>query len=159
MAGAFDISGINYGYNGPAMSVPGSAPMNILPPAAMAGASNPVGAAIQNQAVNGSNLTGFGGTPAFSPNGAAFGMGLNLPTMNLALGGLQTLGGLWNAFEQRRMAQRQFDFVKDTTNTNMKNQIQAYNTTLEDRSRSRAHTEGQSPEQAQAYIDKNRLSR
>jgi hypothetical protein len=77
----------------------------------------------------------------------------------LLLGGLQTIGGLWNAWEQRKMAQQQFNYKKEITESNLKNQIQSYNTTLEDRSRSRAFTEGQDAATAQTYIDKNRLSR
>ena len=75
----------------------------------------------------------------------------------LALAGLGTIGNLWGAFQAQKLANRQFDFTKRTTEANMANQIQSYNTTLEDRARSRAAAEGQTSEQSQAYIDKNRL--
>lgn len=85
------------------------------------------------------------------------GLGLNLDTAQLALGGLQTLGSLWQAWEANKLAKEQFNFSKGFANTNLANSIQSYNTALEDRSRARAVTEGQTPEQAQAYIDANRL--
>jgi hypothetical protein len=76
----------------------------------------------------------------------------------LALSGLQTLGGLFNAFKAQKLARDQFNFTKDVTETNMANQIKSYNTALEDRGRSRAFTEGQSSEEAKSYIDKNSLA-
>ena len=100
-----------------------------------------------------------GTIPGITPGVAQGGIGFNLPTANLALGGIQTIGNLWNAWEQRKLAQEQFKFQKGVTETNLKNQIASYNTTLEDRSRSRAHTEGQDQATADAYVSKNRLSR
>jgi hypothetical protein len=91
--------------------------------------------------------------------GAGSGFGLNLGTANLALQGLSTLGGLWAAFKAQKLAKQQFKYTKNVTDTNLNNQIKSYNTTLEDRSRSRAKVEGMSPEMAQAYIDRNRLVR
>lgn len=88
----------------------------------------------------------------------ASGLGMNLDTAKLALSGLGTIGNLWAAFQAQKLAKRQFDFTKRITETNLANQVKSYNTTLEDRSRSRAFTEGQSSAQAQAYIDKNRLN-
>jgi hypothetical protein len=147
MAGAFDINGFNYGYgtNGVGVAMPSVSAVGASQPLAIAGqaqAAAPVGA------VSG-GLGQLGQT----------GLGFNLPTANLALGGLQTIGNLWNSWEQRKLANEQFQFQKGVTNTNLNNQIKAYNTQLEDRSRARAATEGQSPGQAQAYIDNNRLSR
>lgn len=78
---------------------------------------------------------------------------------NLALGGLQTIGNLWAAFQAQKLAKKQFRFTKDITETNLANQIKSYNTTLQDRARSRAAVEGQSAAQMQSYIDANSLSR
>lgn len=91
--------------------------------------------------------------------GNGYGLGWNVPTAGLALGGLQAIGSLWNAWEANKLAKKQFNFTKDVTNTNLGNSIRAYNTTLEDRARSRAVVEGQTPAQAQAYVDKNKATR
>ncbi len=79
--------------------------------------------------------------------------------INFGVQGLSALGNLWGAFQSNRMAQRQFDFTKDITNTNLNNQIKTYNTSLEDRARSRAAVEGQSPQETQDWIERNRLTR
>lgn len=159
MNSPFNFQGINYGgWNGAAMTMP-----NIMP------ASNPVAAAIQSYSANqgpasqtgglGEVATGVSGVGAGTNTGAAAGLGFNLPTLNLALGGLQTIGSLWNAWESRKLAQEEFAFKKGVTNTNLNNQIQSYNTNIEDRARARAVTEGQAPGVADAYVAKNRLSR
>lgn len=115
--------------------------------------------------VNGPDLnTLAAGLPGLDPSVAAnarmgSGLGFNLGTANLALSGLQTLGSLWGAFQAQKLAKKQFSFTKDITETNLANQIKSYNTALADRSRSRAFVEGQSPSQAQSYIDQNSLSR
>lgn len=75
----------------------------------------------------------------------------------LALGGIQTIGSLWAAFQSAKMANKQFKFTKATTETNMANQIQSYNSTLADKARSRGMVEGQTADQTQSYIDQNRL--
>lgn len=94
------------------------------------------------------------GAPAASGAGT---LGWNFDTAKLALGGLQTIGSLWQAWEANKLARETFKFQKDFARTNLANSIQSYNTTLEDRGRSRAFTEGQSAAEAQAYLDKNRL--
>jgi hypothetical protein len=86
------------------------------------------------------------------------GFGVNMDTAKLALSGLGTIGNLWAAFQAQKLAKRQFDFTKRITETNLANQVKSYNTTLEDRGRSRAFTEGQDASTAQSYIDKNRLT-
>ena len=120
------------------------------------GAMNSVGAQMQSQAASNLSVPSVG-QPGQQSVGTGF--GFNLPTAQLALGGLQTLGAIWNGWEANKLANKQFAYKKDVTETNLRNQIQAYNTTLEDRGRSRAHTEGQSQAQAQSYIENNRLRR
>lgn len=100
-----------------------------------------------------------GGQYAGGAGAGGFKFGLNAPTMQMGLQGLNTLGGLWGAYEAQKLAREQFDFTKNTTNTNLNNSIKSYNTSLEDRARSRGFTEGQSGGQIQGYIDSNRLSR
>lgn len=85
------------------------------------------------------------------------GLGWNLDTLQLALGGLNTIGNIWQAWEANKLAKQQFKAQKEFANINLANQIQSYNTALEDRGRSRAHTEGQDPAMAAAWISSNRL--
>jgi hypothetical protein len=87
------------------------------------------------------------------------GLGMNIGTANLALSGLNTIGGLWAAFEARKAAQQQFNYTRSVTNTNLANSIKSYNTALEDRARSRGFTEGQSQQQIDAYVAANRATR
>lgn len=91
-------------------------------------------------------------------NGASTGLGFNIGTGQLALGGLSALTNLWGANKQMKLAEDQFDFTKKIATTNLNNQVKSYNTALEDRIRSRAAMEGSSSAEAEAYLNKNRLS-
>ena len=91
-------------------------------------------------------------------NGAGTGIGFNIGTGQLALGGLSALTNLWGANKQMKLAEDQFDFTKKIATTNLNNQVKSYNTALEDRIRSRAAMEGSSSAEAEAYLNKNRLS-
>lgn len=105
----------------------------------------------------GLNASGFG---ASGGGGGIFGqLGANIPTIQLGLGILSSLGGLYGAGQANRLARDSFNFQKGVTNTNLNNQIKSYNTALEDRSRSRAVQENRSEQSAQDYIDRNRLTR
>lgn len=130
---------------------------NLVPMISAFGTQNPPAAALQTITPPTSVVTPpvTGGTTG--PTSA--GLGFNMETGKLLLGGIQSIGSIWNAWEAQKLAKKQFAFQKDITETNLRNQIQSYNTTLEDRSRSRAQTEGQSAATAQSYVDKNRLSR
>ena len=86
-------------------------------------------------------------------------LGFNMPTANLALSGLSTIGNLWAAFQAQKLARQQFKYTKNVTDTNLANQIKSYNTTLADRSYSRAKVEGRDNTSAQSYIDSNSLRR
>lgn len=141
-----------------------------VPSAPSVGASNPVGAYLQSTPNSGAGASwadfnaGYAGTGYYPPapgsnNGNSTGFGFNAPTANLVLGGLQTIGSLWQAWQANKLAKEQFKFQKDITETNLANQIQSYNTALEDRTRVRAFTEGMNPSDAQAYLDANRLKR
>ena len=113
----------------------------------------------------------FSGTPnqnSFStqqPFGIAnspgsIGAGINWQQgLGMGLQGLNTIGNIWGAWQSNKLAKDQLNFTKMITNTNLNNQIKSYNTALEDRSRSRAAVEGQTSAEAQAYVDKNKLSR
>lgn len=75
---------------------------------------------------------------------------------SMVLGGLETLGTLWGAFQQNKLAKQSLKFQKKAFKTNLANATQVYNTALEDRIRARYATEGRS-EEADAKIRENRL--
>lgn len=104
--------------------------------------------------------TGAAGAAGAAANSGIFGgLGMNIPTLRLGLGALSSLGNIYGAFQANKLARDNFNFTKDVTNTNLNNQIKSYNTTLEDRARSRATQEGRDQASADAYIAANRLSR
>lgn len=97
-----------------------------------------------------------------SSNSGSTPFGANLGTAGLALGGLQTLAGIYSAFQGQQLAEDTFDFQKRTTQANMANQIQSYNTTLADRIRARAigeggHNGGMIRGDVQPYLRQNQL--
>lgn len=117
------------------------------------------GAGAQGALPNASNVapTGLGGMPGMSPQGFQF--GANSQTLGMGLNALNSVGNLWGAWQASKIAKDQLNFTKDTTNTNLNNSIQSYNTALTDRARARGATEGQSSQEIQSYIDQNRLNR
>lgn len=97
--------------------------------------------------------TGYGG----NNNSLSTGLGWNIGTGQLALGGIQALGNLWSAWNAQKMAKEQFNYQKGITETNLTNQIQSYNTTLSDRINARAFTEGRPDGYAEQYLAENQL--
>ncbi|MNQ52230.1 hypothetical protein D3C85_662360 [compost metagenome] len=91
--------------------------------------------------------------------GLGAGLGMNVGTGQLALGGLGALAGVWNSMNQNKMAKDQFNFQKDFANTNLNNSIKSYNTSLEDRLNARGAVQGDSSAMTQDQIARNRLSR
>lgn len=91
-------------------------------------------------------------------NAAATPFGFNLGTGQMLFSGLGSIGNLLNSFQANQMAGKQFNFTRDLANTNLTNQIKAYNTRLEDRARARAVTEGKDENYVSSYIDKNKLA-
>lgn len=102
-------------------------------------------------------IFGGGGSTPDATGGAGF--GLNTGTGRGVLGALGTAGNLWQSWNANQLAQKTFNFQRNLANTNLTNSIRAYNTQLEDRARSRAVVEGQTDQQRQDYIDRNRLTR
>lgn len=100
-----------------------------------------------------------GAKPGVGGVGAPGGLGANLGTAQLGLAGLQTIAGIWSAFKAASLAKKQFNYTKDVTDTNLANQIRSYNTSLEDRARSRGVVEGQTAQQVQDYIARNAATR
>lgn len=105
--------------------------------------------------MSGINTTGLG-TVQQAPQ---MGLGMNLPTAQLGLGALNSLGNLWQSWNASKLAKEQLNFTKEFTNTNLNNSIQSYNTALADRAHSRAAMEGRSTGSAQEYINQNAMRR
>lgn len=135
-------------------------------PAGGAGASNPTGAYLQG----GTSMQtgGVGSTLATptsmaapttmgAPGGMGTGLGMNMGTGQLALGAIGTIGNLWMAWNAQKMAQKQFEYQKGITDTNLTNSIKSYNTSLIDRITSRAAMQGEDQSYINDYLDDNRL--
>lgn len=88
------------------------------------------------------------------PSTTSNGFGMNIPTLQLGLQGLNTLAGLYTGMKSLGLAQDQFDFSKQMAQTNLANQTTAYNTGLEDRLRTRAQFNGKSPDSWQADFER-----
>lgn len=104
-------------------------------------------------------LTDLGGGGLFG-GGGALGTGMNgFQLGNLALSGIGTIGGLIGSLGSLSLAKKQFNLQKSFGETNLNNQITAYNTALDDKARSRAVVEGQSDAERDAYIEANKATR
>ena len=86
-------------------------------------------------------------------------LGKNLGTAQLAFSGLSSLGNMYAAFNTNKLANKQFEFQKGVTETNLANSIQSYNTKLTDRAAARAIMTGQSVADRDAYVEKNKAVR
>lgn len=129
--------------------------MNYYPPAPTGGSLGNTG---MRQLIYGNGGSGGGVGGGLGSNALSdTGFGMNIPTFQLGMQGIGMGLNFWNAFQAQKLAKEQFNFQKEFANKNLANQIKSYNTSLEDRGRARAAMEGQSAEQAQAYIDNNRL--
>lgn len=107
-------------------------------------------------------LAPTGGTASTTPalaGAATPTLGWNMDTAKMGLAGIQTLGNLWNAWQQSSIARDQLNFTKKIGNANLLNQIKSYNTSLSDKALARGAMEGLSTAQSQAYIDANKLSK
>jgi hypothetical protein len=103
--------------------------------------------------------------PALAPggDGGFFGGMDGMDKAKLALGGLQTIGGLWSAWQSAKLAKKSFKFNKAFANRNLENQTKTYNTAMDDRVSNRqtmyaGTSHAMSPAQAEAYLNANRLS-
>ena len=83
--------------------------------------------------------------------------GMNIPTAQLGLTGLSTLGNLWGSFQSTKLAKDSFNFRKGMAEKNYANQIKSYNTALTDRATTRGFVQGDSTEATQQYINDNKL--
>lgn len=167
MASAYDLSGIgdftNYGGIGVAQT-PGLFNTS--------GASNPTGAYFQSP--DSASIGSFPAAPVSSPlggdllgptgssqGGGFFGSGgggFGLDGLKLVLGGLSTIGNIWTAWNANKLAKDQLKFQKGLANANLTNQISSYNTSLEDRIRSRMVQQNGTQGQADQYIAAHKLA-
>lgn len=150
---------MSYDYNNVMETPAGMAPLqqNAISQQTMApvaGATNVAGAAAAGiGTIPGAPAAGAGIGPGFFKNADG---SFNTGNAQLVLGGIQTIGSLWNSFQQQKLAKETFAFNKQAYQTNLDNQRSTYNTALEDRIRARYATEGRS-EQADSYIDNHSL--
>ena len=111
------------------------------------------------------NTGGIGSMGGFSPAAGTKGwlgidgLGKNMATVNAGLSGMQTLAGLWGALKAADVAKKQLAFTKATTNANLANQTQSYNTSIADRARARGAFEGQTQAQVSDYVTQNSLAK
>lgn len=133
-----------FGQNEQAPMAPLSTAVSQQGAAGVAPVSGLAGQLIQN---NINPVTGAPMTPGFFQQGGG---------AQLALGAVQTIGNLWNSFQQNKMARKSLALQETAYNNNLADQRGSYNTALEDRIRARYATEGRS-EQANSYIEANRL--
>ena len=113
---------------------------------------------------NDPTVTGsYGDAPTFDPIGNQQGgsdIGWNNPTLRTGFQGLATLGNLWGAFQGNKLARKQLSLATDAYNTNLTNQIKSYNTSLEDRIRSRyVYNDKAGQAEATRQIEANKLVR
>ena len=108
--------------------------------AAVPGVAAPGAVGVPGQAGQG---TGF-----WQPGGGA----------TIALGAIQTLGSLWNSFQQNSVAKKSLGLQTRAFEENLANTKDTYNTNLEDRIRSRYEgMSGGTQEQATQYINDHKL--
>ena len=104
----------------------------------------------------GGNYGGGGGNHV-DPKTGASGFGWNMGTLDLVLGGIKTIGNLWASWQQNKLAKEQLKMQTDLANINVANQIDAYNTALEDKTRHRASFNELSQGESDAYLASHKL--
>lgn len=83
--------------------------------------------------------------------------GMNMPSFQLGLQGLGTIGNLWGSMQSNKLARDSFNFQKDFAQKNLANSVKNYNTALTDKATSRGFVQGNSADQTQQYINDNKL--
>ena len=84
-------------------------------------------------------------------------IGYNIPTLQLGMKGLGTIGNLWGTFQSNKLAKDALNFQKSMAERNYANQLKSYNTALTDRATTRGFVQGDTAEQIQQYINDNKL--
>lgn len=103
----------------------------------------------------GLNMSG-NGQPGSSGWFGIDGLGKNPDTLKLGIGTIGTVAGLWNGLQQNKLARQSFQYQKGIWDTNLANQIRAYNMSIDDKFRSRAVVEGMSDAERDAAIERNK---
>ena len=83
--------------------------------------------------------------------------GFNLDGLEMISKGIGTIGSIWGAVQQNKLASEMFDFQKQTYADNYANQIASYNTALQERADGRASQEGRGQRWADRYVEKNKI--
>ena len=105
------------------------------------------------------NSFGIGDNSSGSNNNNNNTLGFNIPTLQLGLGALNALAGMYNSWNMNKLAKQQFNLQKDVLNTNLNNQIKSYNNSLADQLRSRAATETGDVNAYDSLIEERKLTR
>lgn len=85
--------------------------------------------------------------------------GFNMNTFNNVIGGVSALGSLWGAWEDRKLAKKQWKLQKSVLKTNMMNQIQSYNNSLRDKLDTRARMENRDQASADSQFEERQARR
>ena len=85
--------------------------------------------------------------------------GFNMNTGNQIMGGLNSLGQMYGAWQGLKLAKDQWKTQKSVLKTNMMNQIQSYNNSLKDRLDTRAHMEGRDQASADSQYEERKARR
>lgn len=93
-------------------------------------------------------ITGEVLNPTFFQKGGGF---------SVALGALQTLGNLWNSFQQVKIAKDTLNFQKEAYQTNLANTTKDYNTKLANDATVSGQMSGWSQSQTNQYIKDHSL--
>ena len=85
--------------------------------------------------------------------------GWNMPSLELGIKGVSSLGQMWAAFKGLSQAKKEFEFNKRITEKNLANNTKSYNNALEDRIRARQSADGRMTDaDVNKYIALNQLS-
>lgn len=95
--------------------------------------------------------------PTFNPDGTGIAGGLNFEGIGNIMSGLGSVAQIFSSLKAMGLAEDQLDFQKSAFNTNLKNQTKSYNTALEDRTRSRYHSEGRTSSDVDNYLAKHSI--
>lgn len=85
------------------------------------------------------------------------GDGFDLGDVGQMVGIAGDIGKIWNAFQTNKLAKKEFEFQKQAYQTNLTNSISSYNLALTDRMTARYAQNNKSQEEANAYIEQNKL--